>query len=82
MAQALPHEDLPSLRLVSREWREAANKAVRRLGISPLTHTQLDNLRVAVQMFPGLSTTNMLLAHEAASGEFAAIVFTAELISA
>ena len=62
VALALPHEDLPSLRLVSREWCEAANKAVRRFSKEKYysAPAQLDDLRIAVQKFTGLSKVNML----------------------
>ena len=66
VAQALPQEDLPSLRLVSRAWCDAASRAVRHLGKgvnSVLRLAQREHLQIAAHKFPGLSTVNMIYAH-------------------
>ena len=59
VAQALPHEDLRSLRLVSRAWSNAANGAVRSLNKRVLTIAHRDNFQTAVHRFPGISSINL-----------------------
>ena len=63
VARSLQHEDLSSLRLVSRAWCYAANRAVRYLNNSgfSMTKAQLDNLHTVVEKFPGLSSVALIL---------------------
>lgn len=54
VAQKLPAEDLPFLRLVSKQWYHAANKGVRTFGKPGfLSNRQLAHLHVAAQKFRG-----------------------------
>ena len=56
VAQKLPAEDLPSLRLVSKKWYTATNKAVRIFGRNGFfSQSQLEHLHTAVHKFPGLT---------------------------
>lgn len=60
VAQKLPAADLPSLRLVSKKWYSAANRAVRvfcKQGV--FSESQLENLHIAVRKFPGLTCLNL-----------------------
>ncbi|KAL3130560.1 hypothetical protein ABBQ38_008367 [Trebouxia sp. C0009 RCD-2024] len=60
VAQKLPAEDLPSLRLVSKQWYHAANKAVLLFGKPGFfSKSQLAHLHLAAQRFPGLSTLDL-----------------------
>lgn len=60
VAQKLPVKDLPALRLVSKLWYRAANKAVRLFGKSGFfSESQLENLDIAAQKFPGLTTLDL-----------------------
>ncbi|KAL3130556.1 hypothetical protein ABBQ38_008364 [Trebouxia sp. C0009 RCD-2024] len=60
VAQKLPAEDLPSLRLVSKQWYHAANKAVRLFGKPGFfSKSQLAHLHLAAQKFSGLSTLDL-----------------------
>ena len=60
VAQKLPAADLPFLRLVSKKWYAATNKAVRTFGKKGVwSQSQLENLHVAVQKFPGLTSLDL-----------------------
>lgn len=60
IAQALPQEDLPSLRLVSKDCYQAANKAVRTFGQNGcVTNVQLDFLDSCTHKFPSLSKLDL-----------------------
>lgn len=61
VAAALTQEDLPSLRLVSKAWCYAADRAVRRYGKKHgwLTPAQLDNLHIAALKFSGLKEIDL-----------------------
>lgn len=60
VAQKLPAEDLPSLRLVSKKWYTATNKAVRIFGKNGFfSESQLDNLHVAIHKFTGLTSLDL-----------------------
>lgn len=60
VAQKLPAADLPSLRLVSKKWYTATNHAVLVFGKDGFfSESQLENLHIAVQKFPGLTSLNL-----------------------
>ena len=60
VARALPPECLPSLRLVSKRWCEAANKAVQCLSTrNILVDAYFDNLHIAVRKFTCLTTLDL-----------------------
>lgn len=60
VAQKLPVEDLPSLRLVSKKWYTATNKAVRIFGKKGFfSESQLENLHIAIHKFPGLTSLDL-----------------------
>ena len=60
VAQKSPAADLPSLRLVSKKWYAATNKAVRTFGKKGfLSKPQLENLHIAIQKFPGLTSLDL-----------------------
>ena len=60
VAQKLPAADLASLRLINKKWYAAANKAVRTFGKKWVwSKSQLENLHIAVQKFPGLTSLDL-----------------------
>ena len=60
VAQKLPAEYLPSLRLVSKNWYTATNKAVRTFGKNGFfSHSQLEHLHTAIHKFPGLTSLDL-----------------------
>ena len=62
IARALPHSELPNLRLVSKAWCYAASSEVRKIGRnSSLTITQFLKLPILARVFPCLSELNVAI---------------------
>ncbi len=67
VAQMVSQDDLPALRLTSKEWHDAANAAVQRIGKGGwLTKLQLQYLPKAVHKFSGISSLDLTFLAEAA----------------